>query len=403
MQRISGSPGSGVSALSFDDGDTTRPQRVPGANRNVRDDRMPVSRGPQLAAGASSRPPRAPLPEGGYQVAMPIPESLPSKAKGVDERIAAVSRYVEQAASLMEQHAQQGSTKIFSAPEYFFDAHLTPRPGMLRHRGTDVRQLSEPEYHQIDVAMRELSNRFPDILIKIPIAWKKPMDRPETQDAYLKSKAAQDPASLLHAHYQKRWTNKEVSSALEPRAQKAQRAHDDGLAKLGPRFSHDFPKIAEDTTHLARNTVLTYWGGKQVNKYHKVVGMQEVLGSGDGQKVQFVAGSDHGGAHVLPNGSNATQEICRDHAVNTANSAGAVHFVNSDGVAASNPAGKYDATSMVIHANAALPRAGTFGTPGPDNQKVELVRTEGDRNVLDSVEPMVKEGDVAMYNVGSAI
>jgi hypothetical protein len=361
--------------------------------------RLPNARGPRAATSADLRPTRAPVPAGGYQIAMPDPTALPGKDMSVADRIKAVSATVGQAAKLMKEHPQDSSLKVFSAPEYLFDAQISPRPGLLRHKSADVRQLTETEYHQIDAAMRELSKQHPDMLIKIPIAWKKTVERPQTEAEYLQSKGAGETSHPLHAHYVQQWGSKDPSDS---RKDKAQQANDMGLEKFGPRYAHDFPHIDEQTTHLARNTVLSYFNGERVDKYNKIVGMQEVLGSGEGQQVQFASGKDYGGEHVLPNGAVATQEICRDHAVNATTHAGEIHFVHSDGVTPSNPSGKYDATSVVVHANTIKASSGLFGMPGPNRQKVEVVQDQGGQNVLTEVPPKATEGGIELYNVPSS-
>jgi len=331
-----------------------------------------------------------------YRIAMPVPSSLPKKDSSVDTRIQAMDVYLTNASRLMSEHPHNG-LKVFSAPEYVFDRPIAPRPGILRHRDVDVRQLLEEHYHEIDNAMRELSKKHPDMVIKVPISWSKPAERPSTEEQYLASKGASDPAHPLHDHYVGQWAGKKMGAGS--RREKAQDASNLGLSTFGEMHQHDFPKIGADTTHLARNTVLTYFNGERISKYHKIMGMQEVCGADEGQSVQFFPGTDYGGRHQLPNGEAATQEICRDHAVNTASSAGDIHFVHSDGVRPSAAPGKYDRTSIVVHANT-VKSAGDFFNP-VETQRVEMIQPAANGKGISrvSLTPDATRDGVELYNI----
>lgn len=333
---------------------------------------------------------------GGYQVAMPEPSALPKKDSSVVARLQTIEGYLADAKRLMSAHPQDG-LKILSLPEYMFDRPIAPRPGMLRHRGGDVRQLSERQFHNIDSAMRDLSKAYPDLLIKVPVAWSKPIERATTQTQYLSSKGIDDKTHPLHAHYINQWNNK--SADTPSRREKAASANELGLSKFGDRHKHDFPDINDDTRQLARNTVLTYFNGERVDKYHKIMGMQEVLASDEGEKMQFFSGSNYGGEHALPNGEIATQEICRDHSVNTAKQAGDIHFVNSDGVRPGNAPGKYENTKIVVHANTVKTTADIFNPLLL--QKVELIKRAaiGSTVSRQALEPTVTEAGLELYNV----
>jgi len=244
---------------------------------------------------------------------------------------------------------------------------ITPRLAIIFSR---LRKLS---------ALRGLSKEHPDVVIKVPVSWSKPVERPSTQEQYLASKGASDPGHPRHAHCAGQWAGKTM--ATRSRHDKAQDANALGRSKFGEMFRHDFPEISADTTHLARNTVLTYFNGERISKYHKILGMQEVLGADEGTKAQFFPGTDYGGRHELPNGDMATQEICRDHAANTASSAGNIHFVHSAGLRpAGAPGDFFDDVEL---------------------QKVELIQRAANSNAASRVPltPDAEENGVELYNV----
>jgi hypothetical protein len=291
------------------------------------------------------------------------------------------------------------SSKIVCFQEYFFDNPISrPSNRPITHhsaQSNDIRQLTEEEFHHVDSQIASISAQYPDIVIKVPISWEKPINRPANESEYLRSKSALDPRSHLHNYYRSRWQNKNHTNS---RAEKARNAAELGIEKFGQRYSHDFPDIKSDTTHLARNTTLTYFGGSRINKYHKIMGFQEVLGVRPGENVQFFSGEDYGGAHILPDGMHATQETCRDHAVNTAGYAGEIHFVHSDGVRPTFNAQKYQDTSLIVHVNTrkAAPSAGFFGD-GPSMQKIDLV----DRSNMSANEqqPISVSHNLELYKV----
>lgn len=336
------------------------------------------------------------ISKSGYQIAMPKSECLPSKDSSLEARLQHIENYLSNAKKLMKDHPQDG-LKVLSLPEYMFDQPIAPRPRMLRHRSGDLRQLSEPDYHRIDTAMRDLSKKNPDILIKVPVAWRKPIERPVTQQQYLFSKGIQNKAHPLHSHYISQWSKKSVKNTS--RREKAKDATELGLKTFGDRHAHDFPEITDDTKQLARNTVLTYFNGGRVSKYHKIMGMQEVLNSGEEGNMQFYSGTNYGGIHTLPNGEIATQEICRDHAVNTAKEAGSVHFVNSDGLRPMGTAAKYQNTSVVVHANAVNATADFFNPL--QLQKVELIKRAaiGSLATREPLNPTASADGMDLYNI----
>jgi hypothetical protein len=202
------------------------------------------------------------------------------------------------------RRAGQTEDGIFVAPEYMFANPITNH-NLGSHQRGDDRHLAQGTKVDIENWMKQLSKRFPNMLM-IPgsVAWKKPRERDtSTYLQYKKELGSPLSEDQLKAKFNQKKASR-IEKAVEPVSNNV--VVDEFLRTKDQRKD----VLNKPDVELARNTCYVYLNGVRVAKYHKNTDYHEVLLAPE--KTVYVPGTSIPTFEV--DGIWFGLEICLDHA-----------------------------------------------------------------------------------------